>query len=197
MTAPSAAASGFSRPPWEELRAVDLTSLLPRMASAGATDERASRLLASPRAATAATALVRGLAAEDDRAVARATELLAGLGEGLTPAGDDFLVGALHALWALRGEGAQPLARLVATVAAPRTTDLSAAWLESAANGRAAPPWRALIAALAPEGEEGLEGALAEVLATGHTSGAASLAGFLTTLAALQAARGAGTAPRG
>jgi hypothetical protein len=184
---PAAAAEvEFSRPPWERVRAGDVDRWLPRIealvASAG---ERASGSLASARAEAAATALVRGLAESDPQAVGRAAARLAGLGEGLTPAGDDFLAGALHALWARRGEGAEALAATVAAAAAPRTTTLSATWLASAARGQAAAPWRDLVAALASGREPAVEAALARVVSTGHTSGAASLAGFAATSKAL------------
>ena len=106
---------------------------------------------------------------------------LAGLGGGLTPAGDDFLTGAM--LWAwLAHPTPAPLCRTLAKTAVPRTTTLSAALLRAAARGECSAPWHALLAALS----EGLEGADArittavqEILTHGATSGADSLAGFL------------------
>jgi Protein of unknown function (DUF2877) len=101
---------------------------------------------------------------------------LAGLGAGSTPAGDDFLIGAFHALWAT-GRGA--LTAALAAVAGPRTTRVSAQWLDTAARGYAAPAWRGLLEALAAADEAELSPATRRVLACGHTSGVASLLGFL------------------
>jgi hypothetical protein len=109
-------------------------------------------------------------------AAAEHAHALAGLGVGSTPAGDDYLVGAMHALWATgRGERASDLA----AVASPRTTTSSAYWLETAAGGQAAPAWLRLLRALAA-GDGGTAAPAADaVLRCGHTSGVASLLGFL------------------
>jgi hypothetical protein len=110
-----------------------------------------------------------------------ATEL-AGLGGGLTPAGDDFLTGAM--LWAwLAHPTPGPLCRALAEVAVPRTTALSAAFLRAAAQGECSAPWHALLAALSEGPIKGKEteitAAAQAVLAHGATSGADGLAGFL------------------
>jgi hypothetical protein len=168
----------------------------PRIALAvEAAGERASRWFSIPVAAAAAAAFTGALAASDAESMERSAAALAGLGEGLTPAGDDFLVGALHALWLCRGEEAAALAGRVARAAAPRTTDLSAAWLAAAARGLASPAWSSLFAALgsapavevteATEAVDTVGAALERVLATGHSSGACALAGFSAALAAL------------
>jgi hypothetical protein len=107
---------------------------------------------------------------------------LAGLGGGLTPAGDDFLAGAM--LWAwLAHPAPASLRRALVEVAAPRTTALSAALLRAAARGECSAPWHALLAALSAGHREGVKAkitaAAQEILAHGATSGADSLAGFL------------------
>ena len=107
---------------------------------------------------------------------------LAGLGSGLTPAGDDFLTGAM--LWAwLAHPTPGPLCCALVEVAVPRTTTLSAAFLRAAARGECSAPWHALLAALSAglseEGEAKITAAVQEILARGATSGADSLAGFL------------------
>ena len=62
---------------------------------------------------------------------------LAGLGGGLTPAGDDFIVGVLLAVWAgLYGDGREQLGVAIAGAAAPSTTALSAAYLRSRSEER-------------------------------------------------------------
>jgi len=63
---------------------------------------------------------------------------LLGLGPGLTPSGDDFIGGLLVALKLLKCDQVQQkLARIVLNKARTKTTDLSAAHLEAAAQGEA------------------------------------------------------------
>ncbi len=103
---------------------------------------------------------------------------LAGLGGGLTPAGDDFITGAM--LWAhLAHPTPSSLCRALVEVAAPRTTTLSAAFLRAAGRGECSAAWHALLAALNAGTEDEIAAATREVLAHGATSGADSLAGFL------------------
>jgi hypothetical protein len=111
---------------------------------------------------------------------------LAGLGGGLTPAGDDFLCGVM--LWAwLAHPGPLSFCRLLLEVASGRTTALSAAFLRAAARGECSAAWHRLLAALAgwqrgqPEAAalERLELAVRHVLSFGNTSGGDTLAGFL------------------
>jgi hypothetical protein len=103
---------------------------------------------------------------------------LTGLGNGLTPAGDDFLVGATLASW-LAHPDPGPLCCALAEVAPPRTTTLSAAFLRAAARGECSAPWHALLTALSEGAERKIEAALREILTHGATSGADALAGFL------------------
>jgi hypothetical protein len=176
----------FARPGWDALRAPALRRCLPWLeAAADVATAPASRWLELPAARAAAAEIRRAAGTGDRERAAAAVAELAGLGEGLTPAGDDYLVGALHALWAVRGEGAREFALEVAGVAAPRTTSLSGAWLEAAARGEAAPAWRHLCEALASGDETAVKRAIENVLSMGHTSGAAALAGFTATLTAL------------
>jgi hypothetical protein len=120
-----------------------------------------------------AEALRRG-----DRALAvSAAAALAGLGEGSTPAGDDYAMGALHALWAT-DLPARRWAAALAAAAAPRTTIGSAAWLRAAADGAVGERWRELLGALACGETRAVRAATRRVRALGHTSGAFSLRGF-------------------
>jgi hypothetical protein len=142
--------------------------------------------------------------AGDWSAIESAVAALAGLGEGSTPAGDDYLVGVLHALHHGRGQApplhpegkdvfgrdARSAAARIAAVAAARTTSLSAGWLLEAGRGEASPRGRALLDAMTLWNATGDRGALAAVRAaaravrrSGHTSGAFSLRGFLDTVA--------------
>jgi hypothetical protein len=144
--------------------------------------------LTHPRAARAAREICEGLAAADEQRIRAGVLGLAGLGEGSTPAGDDFLVGALHALWRCRpGPVAVRLAAGAAEAAIPRTTSASGHWLAAAARGEASAPWRRLLEALDRGAGPDLAAATAAVLALGHTSGAASLAGFARARAAFAA----------
>ena len=110
---------------------------------------------------------------------------LAGLGSGLTPAGDDFLSGAM--LWAwLVHPTPDPFCRALVEVAVPRTTTLSAAFLQAAGRGECGGGWHALLAALS-EGEEAkIAVAVQDVLAHGATSGLDTLTGFLSPSRKLQ-----------
>lgn len=147
-----------------------------------------SPALARESAREAAEELAAGLADGDHDLVAGAVRRLAGLGEGRTPAGDDFLVGVLHALWLCRpGTSAVALASTVAETAAPLTTTHSAGWLRAAARGETIPAWGDLLIAVAAGNRDQLAAPLARVAATGHSSGLASLAGFVAAWRALSA----------
>ncbi len=138
------------------------------------------------RTQRAITALWTGLHEERSALMRLATELLAGLGPGLTPAGDDFLVGLLAAMYALGPHCAQTRwvrlqrdANQIARVAAPRTTQLSAAWLTAAGTGAFGEAWHHLLHALNGERLPVITEAANRILATGATSGADALGGFL------------------
>lgn len=103
---------------------------------------------------------------------------MAGLGSGLTPAGDDFLSGAM--LWAwLAHLSPQWYCRILVEAAAPRTTTLSAALLRAAARGECRAAWHTLLAALSRGTDTEVVAAVRKVLSYGATSGADALAGFL------------------
>lgn len=109
---------------------------------------------------------------------------LAGLGGGLTPAGDDFLAGAM--LWAWLTHPTPALfCYALAEVAIPRTTILSAAFLRAASRGECSALWHALLAALSEGAETKIAAAVRQVLAHGATSGADALAGFISDFGSL------------
>lgn len=125
---------------------------------------------------------VAGLLEEDETRWQTAVAQLAGLGPGLTPAGDDFLMGLLYGLWASEPrEKAFATGQAVLSVAKPRTTTWSAAWLMAAARGEAVLGWHTLAAALALNDAD-WETAVTAVLETGHSSGLFALAGFTAVL---------------
>jgi len=130
------------------------------------------------QAASAAIANLRAaLQADDRRKLTAAAAALAGLGPGLTPAGDDFLAGVMWGLrFQPRDQDVDALCAAIVADAAPRTTPLSAALLRAAGAGLASAPWHALFDAL-DRGEDATE-AIQAVLARGATSGADAWAGF-------------------
>ena len=138
----------------------------------GAVDEGARWLLEPVRVAVTSTDPARAVAA------------LVGRGRGLTPSGDDALAGALLAARAVGSERAVPLAGAVRRRLAT-TTAVSAALLDAAADGWAAPEAVALVDAAADGHAHAAEALLPQVLAAGHDSGRALVVGVAAALAAL------------
>jgi hypothetical protein len=149
------------------------------------------RALASGAGLRARRALAKGLTLLDLPAFVDAAEMLIGLGEGLTPAGDDCVLGALAAIHRLapgsfmedrvqRGRLAEAVSR--------RTTDVARDFLLEALDGRFAEPVLALLTAhtgrLAGHAMRGL-------LAMGATSGADTLTGIRLGCRALSASSAA------
>src|SRR2546428_1335833 len=136
------------------------------------------------RAAPAIVELARGLQRRDAILVSRASGALAGLGPGVTPSGDDVLVGGLLA-FALHADDSRVMRQAIISAVRDRTTRISLAYLESAARGEASESWHRLVAALAVDDPGRIAGATRGVMAFGETSGSDMLAGFLLTLDAL------------
>jgi hypothetical protein len=131
-----------------------------------------------------ATVFQDALRIGDVEAIQSASIGLVGLGEGSTPAGDDYLVGVLLALSLGAGRDGRrnSLLASLAVIGDGRTTTASATWLTAAARGEASPVWRALLDAWAASDEHAVRNCARAVRGTGHTSGAFSLRGFLDTL---------------
>ena len=132
-----------------------------------------------PMARLATSALRRGAGALED-----ALTRIIGCGPGLTPAGDDVLVGILAVLCSpLSGtagaEAAQAMLRAIRRLA-PRTTALSGHMLGQAARGLIGRALHELLVALTgcPVAVE-LEVAIRRVVKTGATSGADACMGVL------------------
>lgn len=125
------------------------------------------------------SALSSALALADFPSSGIAAEKLAGLGPGLTPSGDDYLMGALYAVWIIHPfTVANVLANRIANTAAPLTTSLSAAWIRSAGKGEAGILWHDFFDALASTSTLWIRETMKKILAVGETSGADALAGF-------------------
>jgi hypothetical protein len=120
--------------------------------------------------------IVQGLAQGNRDSLMEGARLLAGLGPGGTPAGDDFLVGVMAAIWLL-GDEADALA--VAGTAAPLTSALSAAFIRAAGRGEFIDPWHALLETLTTGDLGQVEGAAMRVESFGASSGADALDGFI------------------
>lgn len=113
--------------------------------------------------------LADGLRARDEATALSGVEQLVGVGSGLTPAGDDFLLGVLLALWAGQQRQLAP--------GVTRTTALSVAFLQAAARGECALIWHELFQVLGADAVRTQRAGQA-LLAFGHTSGADALAGL-------------------
>ncbi|VAW33729.1 hypothetical protein MNBD_CHLOROFLEXI01-1532 [hydrothermal vent metagenome] len=129
----------------------------------------------------ATIAMQQAIAQTNEDQLQAAVATLAGLGPGLTPAGDDFLLGVLLGLWATRPEAEViGLAEIVLQTAVPRTTQLSAAWLTAAARGEAVLAWHHFVEALLAR--TAWELPVNAILDTGATSGVAALLGFMAAI---------------
>lgn len=122
--------------------------------------------------------------------VAAAARQLAGLGPGLTPAGDDALGGFAAVLALLGGRAAQhdQIAETIAAAAQPHTTTLSGVLLAHAARGEVAEHVGTLLRALATPCTDNatLTQATKGLLAHGATSGGDTLLGVLLGCGALE-----------
>jgi len=159
-----------------------------------------SRLLARPPAGCgpglssatgrrAQSRLAAGLSHRDPEAFLDGALGLAGLGEGLTPAGDDCLVGALAVVhrFARSWLHANPeIGACVARTSAAATTDLAREFVAHALAGHFAD---SLIDLMTAESVDGVRRAATRLLDSGATSGADTLCGIRLALAALDASR--------
>ena len=166
-------------------------ALLEALQERAATDLRIAPLLAGARPSgamaerltQAALDLGRGVRAGRLDAMRGAAARLVGLGQGLTPAGDDFLCGFFAAGHCRRA--ARPAcSRLLTSFAEAvrellgETTDISAAFLRGAVAGRVFRPLAALAEACSGAPGSDLNGAILRLAAVGHSSGMDAATGF-------------------
>ncbi len=123
---------------------------------------------------------------------ADAVKRLVGLGPGLTPAGDDALLGYL-AIYAHMGGNHKQLSVLRAAVVQnlPRTGEISAQMLRDAVSGHYPERLSTVIAALCREEIESLTVLLPRLMETGASSGADMAAGMYFALCACAMERAA------
>jgi hypothetical protein len=133
------------------------------------------------------SALCQAMAARDEEGLFRAAAGLAGMGVGLTPAGDDLLAGVLAALRFYArssGEAVFPEDRLeqVAGEAGKLTSPFSAFLLAAAARGLVAEPLADWLDAVHRGLAELAAGKVPEIAALGHSSGLDTLSGMFLAL---------------
>ena len=161
--------------------AESLACLLAASVAGGRSAESAYRAVAQ----RAIERLLAALRAGNRQGIAAGAAALAGLGPGLTPAGDDFLLGLMAGLrmWpqCLEGRGlsVEEACQAIYKAAAGRTNRLSMALLRSAREGMFGEAWHVLLAALRQGKADEVRGAADRVLGFGGTSGADALSGFL------------------
>jgi hypothetical protein len=154
--------------------------------------EHAAAAAAADLLAGHAGALCLALRGGDVEAACTEAKALVGLGPGLTPSGDDFLVGffaVLH-LPGSPGEVFTSVCLAVLSDVERRTNAISAAALKAAAQGRVRASLHALIGELVAGERAGVESALSRVLAIGSTSGADIAGGLLSGFRCQLEARG-------
>ena len=104
---------------------------------------------------------------------------LVGLGQGITPDGDDIMLGALLAAWMTEpGTFSIDLGEALLETAGDRTTLISLAWLRAAARGECTEHWHSTLKAIRTMSKkEFLQGSL-QIYQQGHSSGWSGLRGF-------------------
>jgi Protein of unknown function (DUF2877) len=151
---------------------------------------RARSSVIDSQAAPVVVALRTACHTLDSAEAARQADRLIGWGEGLTPAGDDFLVGLLAGLDALvQGNGRRQRFRAALASAVvscmQRTTPIAAHYLRLAAGGHYNEPLVDLCNSLLAEPDwQAVDMRLQRALDVGATSGADTVSGLLAGLSA-------------
>lgn len=126
---------------------------------------------------------IQQLCLEDQTQQASGVNFLLGRGLGLTPSGDDMIVGHLAARLLLRKKSSI-LNNLLTELLTEQilTTDISKHYLLCALSGRFSDPVLKLEALTTSSNEEQIEKAVQTIISVGHTSGVDLLAGLITTI---------------
>jgi hypothetical protein len=154
---------------------------------AGTPARDAFTLAAAARVAALRAALTTG----DSAAAASEARGLIGLGVGLTPSGDDLLVGLLAALEATGNPIRPALGRSVAAEARARTTAIGSTALWHATRGEFAERLHDVLIAIGLDDPDATERAVARAIAYGATSGVDTLVGLFLGLEVATAAHSA------
>lgn len=178
---------------WEEIKAGQIGQFLPLLRDQ-ILEHAPVESLATPilkgifqgfhhqKAAAAWEQLSNGIKRADHLKLNEGAFNLAGLGPGLTPAGDDFLMGFIYSLWA-NGElktRKSAIKRMIQLVS-KRTNSLSRAWLEASGRGEAAVPWHNLVRGMIRDEPTVVEETTKDIIDIGSSSGADALTGFVAT----------------
>jgi hypothetical protein len=181
-------------PPWPACappaRLIEACAVLARRAASEAPDGFAQHVLGAPKREARETPLARAARTREAKFAGWLSGMreagqvpvqgLIGLGPGLTPSGDDFLVGALATLDAIgAGDAHTALATAVANAAPGATSALSACFLRAAAAGHVGEPLHRAVAALLTGDADAAVAAVAHI---GHSSGWDMMAGIATVL---------------
>ncbi|MFV0368326.1 MAG: DUF2877 domain-containing protein [Hyphomicrobiaceae bacterium] len=128
----------------------------------------------------------------DGHSLSQAPEFanLLGLGPGLTPSGDDFLVGVMVTTHSLGKHTAAITIWNALRENLSRTNQISTAHLGSAAHGYFSSNLHELLNSLLCGSDSQIEAAMAVIIKDAHTSNWDCLAGIITTLHAIQASPG-------
>jgi Protein of unknown function (DUF2877) len=134
------------------------------------------------RARAVIGAQLAALGRGDTAAALEPTVDVIGLGIGLTPSGDDYLVGLLAGLDATHDPARFGLAEAIGRQAPARSTAISAASLRHATRGAFSERLHDLLVALARGRLDDLESPIRRAMAYGATSGSDTLVGLLAAL---------------
>ena len=123
--------------------------------------------------------LFLGIAHHDLDRIKLSAARLVGMGQGITPDGDDLMLGALLATWMTEPSTfSTELGEVILEAVADRTTAISMAWLMAAARGECTEHWHSILNAIRTMSQEDfLQGAL-QIYRQGHSSGWSALRGF-------------------
>lgn len=149
----------------------------------GPQDTDAARGLFERRMRQRFQALITGIRTNDDFLIIEGAHGLMGVGPGLTPSGDDFLLGFLAGLVNWPSDdcrtAAAKLANCLAKDAPTQTTRIAAEYLRYAARGCYHSYLNRLINAFTAGADSELAAAAAEIITLGHYSGTDLLFGFV------------------
>ncbi|MFT7585852.1 MAG: hypothetical protein ACI9EW_002280 [Cellvibrionaceae bacterium] len=120
--------------------------------------------------------LHKAIVADNRPVISGAARRLAGRGFGLTPEGDDLLIGTMFALHVLNWD--QDVIDRIGEATLGQTASLSAAFLQAAVAGEATEPWHQVLAAE--------PNALEKLLSVGDTSGKDAWVGFVKMMQTAQ-----------
>jgi len=123
----------------------------------------------------------------DVGSAAKILSTLVGMGPGLTPSGDDFLVGMIAALYALKGKSAilEFFLRMLKKEVKGKshgTNDISRSFLMYSIQGQVSKPLGCLLAALAERNIEEISKYCDQLINYGHSSGVDTLCGVVCAL---------------